>query len=120
MSKTDKTRPYWVQVRDPSFSYKLYPHHFCRNRDECDLYYPMPVTRRDSFRKCELWPRWRVNDKMYGRNRWHRTHPGQEGGMRMDLRRLRSKWKKAYDIEDIDSKENLPTQRWLWKRWYWD
>lgn len=125
MSKTDSTRPYWVQLRDPSFPYKLNPHHRCVGTHyarECDLDFPLPVTRGGRF-GCEIWPKYRDNDKIYGRPRYRRSYKSfQDGRARADLRRLRNNWKKydALDREDIDSNENLPSQRWLWRRWYWD
>lgn len=125
MSKTDKTRPYWVQFRDPEFAYDLKAHHYCtgtgyHNARECDLDFPIPKVRRETLRTCEWWPRYRDNDKVYGRSDYRRgRYFKKDRKARADLRRLRNKWK-TIDREDIDSNENLPTQRWLWRKWYWD
>ena len=126
MSRTDKTRPYWVQLRDPDFPYKLIAKHWnCIGTKyikakECDLDFPMPMTRRKHDRGCAWWPKYRDNDKIYGRPNYRRGRDfKKDRKARADLRRLRSKWK-TIDREDIDSNENLPTQRWLWRKWYWD
>lgn len=120
MSRTDSTRPYWVQLRDPLFPYVLQAIHRHKGR-ECGLDFPLPTTRC-GYRGCEIWTRYRDNDKIYGRRRWRRTHPGQEGRARASLRHLRGEWLKTAprDREDLDSTEDAPTSRWLWRRWYWD
>lgn len=127
MSRTDKTRPHWVQLRDPLFPWPLraiHRHHGSRRYGipgkQCDLDFPLPVTRGRGL--CELWPRWRDNDKIYGRGHWRRTYPSFHGKARMSLRSLRAQWLKAAreDWEDIDSRQDAPTRRWVWRRWYWD
>lgn len=126
MSRTDATRPYWVQLRDPDFPWGIteYHHHWgsrWRESQECDLGYPVPVTRRVGFRACELWPKYRDNHKIYGRTRYRRSFKSfQDGRARADLRRLKAKWIREPIRGDIDSNENLPTSRWRWRRWYWD
>lgn len=128
MSKTDKTRPYWVQLRDPLFPYGLSATHFCHNElrrrhygSECDLDFPLPVTRRAEH-GCSLWPRYRDNDKIYGRSRWRRNYPSMDGRARASLRKLRADWLKTApeDREDIDSRTDVPRSKWLWRSWYWD
>jgi hypothetical protein len=126
MSRTDKDRPYWVQLRDPGFKWPIRAHHnhwWPRGRDaqDCDLDFPLPVTRR-GHRGCEWWPRYRDNDKLYGRSDWRRRHPGREGRARACLRKLRQDWIKtaAQDRGGIDSTRDAPTQRWVWMKWYWD
>lgn len=124
MSRTDKTRPYWVQLRDPNFPWPIKAHHGCMgtshsNSRECDLDFPMPVTRNRKF-GCTYWNKWRDNDKIYGRGRYRRSREFKKDKIaRADLRRLRAKWMRI-ERDDIDSNENLPTQRWLWHGWYWD
>ena len=125
MSRTDKDRPYWVQLRDPGFKWPIRAHHRCigtsySNSRECDLNFPLPRTRGRTF-GCEWWPRYRDNDKIYGRRNWRRSFGSfQDGRARADLRRLRAKWLREPIRKDIDSTENLPTSRWRWRRWYWD
>ena len=125
MSRTDKDRPYWVQLRDPDFPWPVKEHHnhwwpgSGARPWECDLGFPLPRTRR-KWRNCEIWIKWRFNDKVYGRSGWRRRHPGQEGRARAVARRLRRDWIKTVDREDIDSYADAPSQRWLWRRWYWD
>lgn len=125
MSKTDKTRPFWVQLRDPDFPWPISAHHGCyrhlgNGMQECDIDFPLPKTRRGKWRGCEYWNRYRDNDKVFGRGRYRRSREfKKDKKARADLRRLRSKWKIA-ECDDIDSNENLPTQRWLWRGWYWD
>lgn len=125
MSRTDKTRPYWVQLRDPDFPWpirQIHRHnHYFGNNPECDIDFPMPRTRTGFHRGCEYWPRYRDNDKIYGRSGYRRSlRSFQDGRVRADLRRLKSKWLKECEREEIDSTENLPTSRWRWRRWYWD
>jgi hypothetical protein len=123
MSRTDKTRPYWVQLRDPLFPWPLrahHRHHWPWPGHECNLDFPLPVTRGRG--SCKWWPRDKDNDKIYGRRRYQRTYPSFHNQARASLRNLRAQWLKATpeDREDIDSRENLPTARWLWRSWYWD
>jgi hypothetical protein len=129
MSKTDKTRPYWVQVRDPDFPYKLkaWHRHYGTgwyNGQGCQIDFPPSRTRRYSygnFSLCEWWPQYKDYDKIWGRSGYRRSSEfNQDGRARTDLRRLRSKWKKEINQENIDSHENLPTKRWLSRSWYWD
>lgn len=121
MSRTDKTRPYWVQMRDPQFPYGVTASHWC-NGGRCDLDFPVPVTRRQGWRGCELWARYQHNNKLYGRSNWRRNHPSHDGPARAALRRLRQQWLKVTveDRQDIDSTTDAPTQRWLWRGWHWD
>lgn len=126
MSRTDKDRPEWVQIRDSDFPWPLNAHHMCNMglsywQHDCDIDFHVPVTRRNGkFRGCEYWPRYIDNDKLYGRGRYRRSREfKKDKKARSDLRRLRSKWN-TLERDDIDSNENLPTQRWLWRRWYWD
>ena len=121
MSRTDKTRPYWVQLRDPLFKYGLRAVHYHWLNDECNLDFPMPVTRRKD-RGCSWWPPYGDNEKIYGRSNWRRSHPGHDGRARAALRRLRADWLKTAPEgrEDIDSTEDAPTARWLWRAWWWD
>jgi hypothetical protein len=128
MSKTDKTRPYWVQLTDKVKDVQYHTVHHCENR-ECNegIWMPRPrqgvvLTPRSLYDFCHVWPRYQDNDKIYGRRP---KNPGRrmlskDGRARMDLRRLRHKWLTAVEVEDVDSTENLPTQRWLWRCWYWD
>lgn len=127
MSRTDKTRPYWVQLRDPLFPYGLraFHHHYgahWKAATECDLSVVLPVTRRRTNYRCRLWPRYGDNDKVFGRSNWRRNHPGHDGRARASLRQLRAAWLKIPrgHWEDIDSMQDAPTQRWLWRSWYWD
>jgi len=127
MSRTDKDRPYWVQVRDPLFPYRLrafHRHHGKLWQERgCDIDFPMPIPRgRRDHANCEWWPKHKDYEKIFGRSGWRRTHPGQEGRARMAVRRLISNWIKTApgDREDIDSYQDAPSQRWLWRRWYWD
>lgn len=124
MSRTDKDRPYWIQLRDPGFRWPIraYHHHhgMFGTTTECDLDFPLPRPRR-SHRGCEWWPRYTDNDKIYGRSHWRRSFGSfQDGRARADLRRLRAIWLKETDAGEIDSTENLPTSRWRWREWYWD
>lgn len=125
MSRTDKTRPYWVQLRDPDFPWPIRARHSCvgtsyMNMTECDLDFPLPRTRTKRG-TCEHWPRYRDNEKIYGHSRWRRRWGSfQDGRARADLRRLKARWLKETDDMEIDSTENLPTSRWRWRRWYWD
>ena len=125
MSHTDKTDPFWVQLRDPGFRWPVVAHHFHHGlfgtTRGCDLDYPLPRTRRGRFHGCEYWPRWMDNDKIYGRSRWRRRWGSfQDHRARADLRRLKAKWLKETDREEIDSTENAPSPRWCWRKWYWD
>lgn len=127
MSRTDKTDPYWVQLRDPDFPWPIRESHMC-NRNwgmsdphECDLDFPIPRTRWKGFRACEYWPRYKDYNKIWGRPRYRRSFKSfQDGRARTDLRRLKARWLKESDREEIDSTENVPTSRWRWRRWYWD
>lgn len=126
MSKTDKTRPYWVQMRDSDFPYPLRAFHrhygqIWRNHPECNIDLPKPITRRIHHNSCEWWPRYRDHDKIWGRGKYRRSREfKQDRRARASLRQLKATWKKEVNREDIDSTENLPTQRWLWRGWYWD
>lgn len=128
MSRTDKTRPYWVQLTDRVKDVKYRVNHCCDGR-ECHVSIWMPRPRQNPvitprlFRdSCNVWPRYQDNDKIYGRRPSGRQRRalGPDGAARADLRRLRHKWLTATETEDIDSTENLPTQRWLWRGFYWD
>lgn len=126
MSKTDKTRPYWVQLRDPTLPYQRteWHRHFGSHFEEhgCDLSWPLPRTRRSGQRGCEVWSRYRDNEKLWGRSGWRRSYPNKHGSARMALRRLQADWRKtaAADRDTIDSTLDAPTNRWVWRRWYWD
>lgn len=125
MSRTDKTRPYWVQLRDPHFKWTIVEHHYHHGcfgtTQECDIDFPLPRTRRVGFKPCEYWFKYRDNEKVYGHSRWRRRWGSfQDGRARADLRRLKARWLKETDEQEIDSTENLPTSRWRWRRWYWD
>jgi hypothetical protein len=124
MSKTDKTRPYWVQLTDLVKDVEYQISHRCADSRNCEVVIWMPPPRNGAagWAKCHVWPRYKDNDKIYGRRP---KNPGRrmlskDGRARMDLRRLRHKWLTAVEVEDIDSTENIPTQRWLWRCWYWD
>jgi len=128
MSRTDKTRPYWVQLTDRVKDVKYRVQHRCYNR-ECNIAIWMPrprqgpvLTPRSIYDYCHVWPRYQDNDKIYGRRPSGRKRSafGGDGAARTDLRRLRHKWLTATETADIDSTENLPTQRWLWRCFYWD
>ncbi len=125
MSRTDKDRPYWVQLRDPGFKWPIRAHHnhrwpSGRSSWDCDLDFPLPVTRRSHWR-CEWWPRYTDNDKIYGRSHWRRSFGSfQDRRARARLRELRSAWIRETDRGEIDSTLNSPTRRWLWRSWYWD
>jgi hypothetical protein len=128
MSKTDKTRPYWVQLTDKLKDVKVHIHHYCYTR-ECNVGIWMPRPRQgpsgslnNLFDYCHVWPRYQDNDKIYGRRPTGKSRrmDSKDGRARADLRRLRHKWLTAAEVDDIDSTENLPTQRWLWAHWYWD
>lgn len=137
MSRTDKTRPWWVQLRDPDLGLPLRVQHnvWCHSRHgaDCTPQFPVPVTRRPSFMwylrqgdpswpRCEIWTRWSDNEKLWGRTRWRRRHPGMQGRARASLRRLQADWRKTAkrDRQDIDSHLDAPTARWLWRSWWWD
>ena len=127
MSRTDKDRPYWVQLRDPAFPWPIRETHMCNRRwgaldqHKCDLDFPLPASRRKGWRGCEYWPRYTDYNKLWGRPGYRRSFGSfQDRRARADLRRLRAKWLKMLEIKDIDSSENLPTSRWLWREWYWD
>lgn len=125
MSRTDKTRPYWVQLRDPGFKWpirQVHRHnHYFGDNPQCDIDFPMPRVRVGKYRGCEYWPRWLDNDKIWGRPRYRRSFGSfQDRRARADLRRLKAEWLREPIRGDIDSTENLPTRRWLWARWYWD
>lgn len=122
MSKTDKTRPDWVQLRDPGFKFGVVEFHFHRKGHECDISERLPVTRRNGgLSWCTLWPKYADMGKTLGRPRFRRSFKSfQDGRARADLRRLRAKWLKETDRQEIDSTDNLPTSRWRWRRWYWD
>lgn len=126
MSRTDKTRPFWVQLRDPLFPWPIrefHYHHGCfGTTPECDIDFPVPRSRRyGPLRSCEYWPRYKDYNKIWGRNGYRRSFKSfQDGRARADLRRLRAMWLKETDRQEIDSTENLPTSRWRWRRWYWD
>lgn len=123
MSKTDKTDPWWIQIRRMPMGMlreKHWHHGHFGTTPECDLDFPEPATRRD-FRHCELWPSYERQQKLWGRSRWRRSFRSfQDGRARADLRRLKAKWVREPIRGDIDSTENLPTSRWRWRRWYWD
>lgn len=125
MSRTDKTRPYWVQLRDPDFPWPIRAHHrcvassYCASK-ECDLHFPVPVTRGPRW-GCEYWCEYKHNSKIYGRPGYRRSFRSfQDRRARGKLRELRYKWLRETDREEIDSTEDAPSQRWLWRRWYWD
>ena len=125
MSRTDKTRPYWVQLRDPDFPWPIterHHHHGCfGTTKECDIDFPLPVTRRQGLRPCEYWCKYSHNNKIYGRSGYRRSFRSfQDRRARGKLRELRYKWLRETDREEIDSTENAPSHRWLWRRWYWD
>jgi hypothetical protein len=127
MSRTDKTRPYWVQLRDPRFPYGLTAWHWHYHSHLCEPDFPIPPTRREGKKTrlrggCEWWPKYGDHDKVFGRSGWRRNHPSHDGSARMSLRALRAHWLKAacHDREDIDSRQDAPTQRWLCRHWYWD
>lgn len=128
MSKTDKTRPYWVQLTDKVKDVEYRIQHRCHSR-ECNvgIWMPRPrqgevLTPRSLWDYCHVWPRYQDNDKIYGRHPTGKSRRAysRDGRARTDLRRLRHKWLTAVEVDDIDSTENLPTQRWLWAHWYWD
>jgi hypothetical protein len=127
VSRTDSTRPYWVQIQDPQFPWGLRVWHWHYHSHHCEPQFPLPPTRREGKRTlrrggCEFWPKYESHDKLYGRSRWRRRHPGQEGRARAALRLARADWLKTApgDRQDIDSMVDAPTQRWLWAHWYWD
>lgn len=132
MSRTDKTRPYWVQLRDPEFRYPLHESHSCDKptwqryyrQNGCDLKFPLPPTRRGMWRGCEIWCRYRDYDKVFGRRPIGKKRKGwgKDGAARAHLRKLRHGWLTTApeDYDTIDSFERAPTQRQLWRCWYWD
>lgn len=136
MSKTDKTRPWWVQLRDdPDIPSRVVHSNWwhTRNRGSCEPVFPLPVTRRPSLEwelrhntfdwpRCEIWSRYRDNEKLWGRSRWRRRYPSKHGASRASLRRLQADWRKtpAAYRDEIDSTLDAPTNRWVWRRWYWD
>jgi hypothetical protein len=124
MSRTDKTNPYWVQVRHmpPGL---LRAKHWHWGGSECDLSLPLAaaIQRRSPhwWHQCELLPEYWREQKMFDRPGYRRSFKSfQDGRARADLRRLKARWLKETDHEEIDSTENLPTSRWRWRRWYWD
>lgn len=137
MSKTDKTRPWWVQLQDPKLGLPLRVRHsnwwHMRFGAMCQPHFPLPATRRPSLRwqllhnvfdwhQCEVWSRYRDIEKIHGRSGWRRSYPNKHGSARMALRRLQADWRKtaAADRDTIDSTLDAPTNRWVWRRWYWD
>lgn len=128
MSKTDKTRPYWVQLTDRVKNVQYHVQHRCASRD-CNeaIWMPRPrqtpaLTPRSIYDFCHVWPRYQDNDKIFGRRPRgsQRRAYSRDGVARADLRRLRHKWLTTADAQDIDSRENLPSNRWLWRGFYWD
>jgi len=127
MSRTDKDRPYWVQVRDRLFPYGLTAWHWHYHSHHCNPEFPLPPTRRQGKRTlrrggCQWWPKYGDHDKIFGRSNYRRNHPGHDGRARAALRRLQADWLKTApgDRRDIDSGLDAPSQRWLWNGWYWD
>lgn len=125
MSRTDKTRPYWVQLRDPGFPWpirEVHYHHGCfGTTPQCDIDFPLPMTRGLGLKGCEYRPRYGDYEKVWGRRRYRRSLGSfQDRRVRMDLRRLRASWLKETDREEIDSTQSMPTSRWRWRRWWWD
>lgn len=136
MSRTDKTRPWWVQLRDPGLGLSLRVQHsiwhHMRHGADCVPQFPVPVTRRPSFAwslrndpsgpGCEIWTRYDDHEKLWGRSGWRRRHPGMQGRARASLRQLQADWRKtaAADRDAIDSTLDAPTSRWVWRHWYWD
>src|SRR5688500_8028872 len=129
MSRTGKSRPCWVQRRDPLFRWPLqatHRHYGIRYHDmaeeECDLDFPLPVARGGRTQICRWWPRRRDNDKLYGRSGWRRKHPGREGAARAALRQLARGWVKCLpeDRDNIVSSESCTSRHWLWRHWYRD
>lgn len=125
MSKTDKTRPWWVQVADPNNLGWVQEQHDHRNHI-CDLP-PLTVdaVERWSYRRWkDTQCLWSYTSRAYHSNRlWRRRsrkggwgRPRREGKARMQLRRLRGLWA-VQDAEDVDSTMLLPSQAWLNNKW---
>ena len=124
MSRTDKTKPYHVQVCQMPKGL-LRAHHWHWGGSECDLALPgAPSMQRRSplwWQQCTLDASYWREQKMFARPGYRRSFKSfQDGRARADLRRLRANWLKETDRQEIDSTENLPTSRWRWRRWYWD
>lgn len=126
MSRTDKTNPQWVQVCNLPEGL-LRAKHWHWDGSECDLALPKaPVIWRVPgfplwWQQCTFGASYWREQKMSPRPRYRRSFKSfQDGRARADLRRLKSKWLKEFDREEIDSTENLPTSRWRWRRWYWN
>ena len=132
MSKTDKTNPYWVQIRRREGAVKgFYEHHRCVLGRPCNLGEPLPVTRSGVSRvwnperryACEIWPKYSENNMIFGRRpkRSTRKAYGFEGAIRAELRRLRRQWAYEPDRESIDSSWGAPRRRCQVRDpWHWD
>lgn len=127
MSKTDKTNPHWVKAARREWGIReTHVHHGKWFHGACVVGVSMPQTRRNGEEQfsCHVFPSyymWR-GDKVYGRHPKGKARKecGQDGRARATLRRLRHKWMRAAEVEDIDSFEAAPYKRWLWAKWYWD
>jgi hypothetical protein len=130
MSRTDKTRPWWIQEADPitrrrlHLRLKVWHFHFGAFYREhgCVERLDMPAPRREGPRGCRVGIRYADYEKLYPRPRWRRKHMGRDGAARAALRQLAHGWVKCLpeDRDNIDSSKSCPSRRWLWRNWYWD
>ena len=127
MSKTDKTRPYLVQILDPLNRGWVQEEHNHAN-GICDLKYRSAWAE---FHKGH-WRAFRFgshchwgetitayNSGLFARpskKGWSR-HRGREGVARAKLRAQVHEWRKLKDWEDLDEREFEPTQARLWHKW---
>lgn len=128
MSKTDKTRPHWVQIREMDTRNLIawHRHHGSKWQQEqvCDLDYPLPRHHPDwDRRSCEWHFRHRENHIVYGRrpNKATRKELGFEGRNRALLRKLRYEWLHETERDTIDSFYGAPKRhRQVCDPWDWD
>lgn len=132
MSRTDKDRPYWVQLRDPLLKVQTKVSH----TNDCDGWctptsWPSVGRRQapehsqykvsgarvlwwEDSDKCYIWTKkYKDNGKIYGRVQI----PGYEGRNRGQLLQLRHRWL-SQDLEDIDSTDGAPVNhRYVYNTW---
>lgn len=128
MSRTDKTDPYWVQIRyRDTNTLRAFHRHFGSLYEEhgCQIAYPVPryYPSFSNWKVCEWWPRYKEYNKFFGRrpNKATRKAIGFEAKNRMELRKLRRDWRLESIREDIDSTYGAPRRRCQVRDpWHWD
>jgi len=127
VSRTDKTNPHWVKAaRREKGTSENHRHHGPYFSGACQLEVDLPQSRWHKAlppSNCHLstWYYGWSGDLIYGRHPKGKSRKldGKDGRARAKLRQLKHKWS-TVDVDDIDSFEAAPYQRWLWAKWYWD